>query len=310
MTISTPFRMNRLCRLACSGAVSLALLCGVISRAAADDSWQEAGSGAVAILPVPSRAAGITSGSLVCAEQRWSLRLRTETEQAHQAAMAKVTIDGESFPVIADRAPGLLTLPVSYEMIEGLKAGGELVVGVAADAGATHATFPLRGSRTVIESIAPRCSQVDMSAFDQIVVSETDPAVETALPLLEGEMKLFRAATSAKPKIAAIRLDRGEGREMLFATVCGSSWYYGRTGCSLFGYLRPAATQAWMPVYNTEGMAIYIDPNASKDGWPDLVTLEPTGAYEPMHWKWNGTVYAVGDPQIATEELRGSTITP
>ena len=97
---------------------------------------------------------------------------------------------------------------------------------------------------------------------------------------------------------------------MLFATVCGSSWYYGRTGCSLFGFLRSSATEEWKQVYNTEGLAIYVDPKASNGGWPNLVTLEPSGGYGPMHWKWNGAEYALSDPQVATDELRGATGTP
>ena len=51
-----------------------------MSAGAADasDRWEEAGSGAVAILPPPQKAKGITSASLFCAEQRWSFFFRAE----------------------------------------------------------------------------------------------------------------------------------------------------------------------------------------------------------------------------------------
>ena len=278
-------------------------LSSISIAALAADRWEEAGSGAVAILPVPVKATAITGGSLVCAEQRWSLRLRTVDLVASPGSVpAKLTVDEESFPVMAEQQPGLITVPIDYEMIEGLKSGSGLVISLGSGQGSPAATFALGNSRKVLEAIAPRCSQVDMSAFEQVSLSETDPAVERARPLLNEETKLFREATSATPKLAAAHLDRGLGREMLFATLCGSSWYYGRTGCSLFGYVRPTPADEWQAAYNSEGMGLYIDPAASNGGWPDLVTLERTGGVEPIRWKWNGSQYELRNPMVAGDE--------
>ncbi|MDQ6434062.1 hypothetical protein RB623_08380 [Mesorhizobium sp. LHD-90] len=303
--------MRRRGALPAFGMVCLAVLAGA-PAAMAGDRWEEAGSGAVAILPVPGKAAAITGGSLVCAEQRWSLRLRLDRSvEALSSQQAKVSVDGESFLVLAETGPDVLSLPASYEMIDAMKAGGLLVVAAGARTDGPAATFPLKNSRTVIEAIAPRCSQVDMSAYEQASLSETDPAVERARPLLAEETKLFRQATTATPKLAAAHLDRGQGREMLFATLCGSSWYYGRTGCTLFGYIRATPAEEWREAYNSEGMALYIDASASSGGWPNLVTLEAAGGAEPIQWKWNGERYELRDPLVAADEPANTgTVTP
>ena len=312
MTVAKTVRPYRLAGLPCVLAgVLLAASLGMSASALAADRWEEAGSGAVAILPVPVKATAITGGSLVCAEQRWSLRLRTDGTASPGPVSAKLTVDEESFPVVAEQEPGIITVPIDYEMVDGMKSGASLVISLGSRQGAPAATFALRDSRKVLEAIAPRCSQVDMSAFEQVSLSETDPAVERARPLLAEETKLFRDATSATPKLAVAHLDRGAGREMLFATLCGSSWYYGRTGCSLFGYVRPTPADEWREAYNSEGMGLFIDPGTSNGGWPDLVTLEHNGGVEPIHWKWNGSQYELRNPLVAGDEPTSTgTITP
>jgi hypothetical protein len=284
---------------------AVAALSSLPGSARADERWQEAGSGAVAILPVPAKANFITGGSLVCAEQRWTLRLRTEPRQpSSPVARARLAIDEKLYPVLAEQARTVVTVPVSYEMIESLKAGAWLTVDLGVDE-ALSASFPLNNSRKIIDATWPRCSPIDMSAYEKIAISESDPALDIAQSLLAKEVKLFRAATTGTPRLAAARLDRGEGREMLFATVCGSSWYYGRSGCTLLGYLRGAPAEEWREVYNSEGFNLYFDPNASNGGWPDLLTLEAIGGLEPMRWTWTGDRYELLDPRFAADEMPG-----
>lgn len=299
-------------RIVFAAILSAPALLGATSLAAsAAEPWQQAGSGAVAILPAPAKAVAITGGSLVCAEQRWSLRLRTEPRQpSSSVAQAKLMIDEMAYPVLAEQTASIVTLPVSAQMIGALKSGTKLAVEFAMD-GAMAASFPLGGSRKVIEAVARLCSQVDMSAYERIEVSEADPAIERARPLLAEEIELFRTATTATPRLAAAKLDRGGGREMLFATLCGSSWYFGRSGCSLFGYLRTTPSEAWRAVFNSEGLGLYLDPNAASGGWPDLVTLERVGGVDPMRWTLTGDRYEPRDPLIAADEVpQTGTISP
>jgi hypothetical protein len=280
------------------GAVLASL--AIAQPALAGDRWEEAGSGAVAILPVPGKAVSITGGSLVCAEQRWTLRLRADSRTGLAATLeTKVAIDGHVRPVAATQSGTIISMPLDRDQVARLKTGTRLTISTK-DKGGPAATFALRNSRKVIEAVAPRCSPVNMTGFDHVALSTLDPAVASAESLLAAEIKLFRQATTATPRLAAARIDRGGGRELLFASLCGSSWYYGRSGCTLFGYLRASPVAEWRQVYHTEGMALYVDPATAGD-WPDLVTLEADGGVEAMRWRFDGDRYALRGEQIANE---------
>ena len=76
-----------------------------------------------------------------------------------------------------------------------LKEGGALKVEIGTAKGAPKTTFNLRSSKPVIEAVEPRCSQIDMSAFQSGALSPTDAAVAEATGLLADEIKLFRNFT-------------------------------------------------------------------------------------------------------------------
>lgn len=281
------------------------LLAGVLS-ATAGDHWEEAGSGAVAILPVPLKATAITSGSLSCAEQRWSFRLRVETNSTtpRQETDGVIAVDGADFPAKANLDPGVVTIAIPFEMLELLKAGNRLSFAFGSE---PATVFSLRGSRTVLDAVAPRCSAVDMSAYQSVALSETDQSIATAAKLMAEEAALFSEATGKQPVLAAASVKVAPDAEMVFASLCGSSRYYGESGCTLSGFARQGGSGDWREVYNSEGMVLYLDPKTSADGWPDLVTLAQGGGAEPSHWMWNGTAYEVREPAIAKDaELRGA----
>jgi hypothetical protein len=293
---------GRRCRGFCTAAF---LLAGTLS-ALAGDRWEEAGSGAVAILPVPLKATAITAGSLSCAEQRWSFRLRVETNSAapRQETDAVVAVDGVDLPAKASLNPDAATIAIPFEMLELLKAGNRL--SFAFD-GARSTVFSLKGSRAALDAVAPRCSEVDMSAYQSVALSETDQAIGTAAKLMAEEAALFREATGKQPVLAAASVKIAPDAEMVFASLCGSDRYYGESGCTLSGFARQGASGDWREVYNSEGMALYLDPKTSADGWPDLVTLAQGGGAEPSHWMWNGLAYELREPAIAKDaELRGT----
>jgi hypothetical protein len=281
------------------------LLAGALP-ATAGDRWEEAGSGAVAILPVPLKAAVITGGSFSCAEQRWSFRLRVDTASAapRQETTVVVAIDGADFPAKANRSPGVATVAVPFEMLDLLKAGNRLSFAFDSE---RATVFSLKGSRAALDAVAPLCSEVDMSAYERVALSETDQAIGTAAKLMAEEAALFREATSKQPVLAAASFKVAPDAEMVFASLCGSDRYYGESGCTLSGFARQGASGDWREVYNSEGMALYLDPKTSADGWPDLVTLAEGGGAEPGHWMWNGLAYEIREPAIAKDaELRGA----
>jgi hypothetical protein len=77
----------------------------------------------------------------------------------------------------------------------------------------------------------------------------------------------------------------------MFASLCGSTNYFGDTGCSLTGYAATGADGDWRMVYETDGMLLHTDPNNATDGWPNLVTLPIVGGTEATHWAWSGEQY-------------------
>jgi hypothetical protein len=286
-------------------AVGIALWTG---GAHASDRWEEAGSGAVAILPPPQAAKGIAGASLVCAEQRWSFLFRTEPGAVVPGwrSPATLTAGGIVLESEAVEVGGSVSMALPADHLEALKRASRMAF--AATDGTVAAGFPLRGSRAVLDAVEPRCSQVDMSAYRRIALSETDPAVETAKALLAEEARLFRAETGKQPVHAAATVDLAGGGRLLFASLCGSTSYYGRSGCTLSGFASDGPGSEWRPVYGNEGVLLYIDPGVSSGGWPNLVTLPPNGGSEPDHWAWNGQEYenvealVAGDGEIAPAE--------
>ncbi len=278
-----------------------------LGAAQASERWEEAGSGAVAILPQPSKASTITGGSLSCAEQRWRLRLRTDPRPAAPPmAIATIKVDGKAQSQPAAQDAYAIDIAVPAELMAALKRGNRLDVAIDGDADVA-ASFALRGSGAVLTAITPLCSQIDMTGFERIALSDIDPAVQMATPLLKDDIAEFRVATSATPSLSAALLDRPDGRQLLFASLCGSTWYYGRTGCGLYGFARLSATETWRLAYNSEGMALYLDPAEARDGWPGLVTVLQPGGTERMHWRWDGSAYAFQDDLSAQagEQLDG-----
>jgi hypothetical protein len=269
------------------------------TAARADERWQEAAGGAVAILPAPSNATAIVGGSLSCAEQRWSFLLRTEpgSVPSGTAAPVKLVVGDATFEANALESAGTLRFAVDRAILDPLRNGARLGVSMGEKGAIAKAVFPLGGSRAVIDAIAPRCTPVDMSGYQRVTLSETDPGVATAAGMMQGEAKLFTAFAGKKPVFSATTLDFGGDRHLLFASLCGSTAYYGPSGCTLSGFAGETAAGPWREVYNTEGLALYTDPATTKDGWPGLVTL-PDGGDAKTFWTWDGAGYSLRDGEV------------
>lgn len=264
-------------------------------------SWQEAGSGAVAILPGPEKASGISGASLFCAEQRWSFLFRVEPGRLGSSTNmpGELTTGGTRFAVEGLPKHDQLVVPLAPDMLGPIKASMRMKVAFGDRDNGLQAEFTLAGSRAVIDRVTPRCSPVDMSPYERITLSEMDAAAAEARTLLSDEAKLFRAATGQDAGFAARKLELADGKALLIASVCGSTSYYGESGCSLFGYVRTGPTGEWHLAYDTEGLQLFLDRNAEKDGFPALLTLPMTGPAEPSRWIWTGTAYEIRDEIMA-----------
>lgn len=211
---------------------------------------------------------------------------------------AQVTIGRDRFDLEAERDGSEISVAVTSDMLPPLRSGIRMDVSVS-DGDVDHrARFSLIGSRRAIDAIAPRCSQRDMSAYTAIAPGELNPETVLARELLKSEIRAFRAATKSVPAVAAALANVGEERRLLFATICGSSWYYGNSGCNMTIHAQNDGDD-WQRVYETEGVAMHIDTNAESDGWPNLIALTFDG--EEIVWSWMNGRY---EPPIS-EELRG-----
>jgi hypothetical protein len=84
-----------------------------------------------------------------------------------------------------------------------------------------------------------------------------------------------------------------DGRRVLFTRLCGSSWYYGASGCNITGFAPDAKGDGWRVVYDSENVHLHTDPRAVTDGWPDIVTLPVRTGGAGLVWRWDGKAYAL-----------------
>ncbi|MDP3897372.1 MAG: hypothetical protein Q8Q62_11925 [Mesorhizobium sp.] len=254
------------------------------------------------MLPAPSQARGITGGELRCAEQRWHLALSFDPVAAAPAmpVAANLAVDGQVFELGGDVKDQEVALPISNVLVQLFKAGTRLTVEIAATP-SLRAGFSLRGSRRAIDAAAPFCSKPDMSRYQRIVLSPYSPLVQLAAELRKDEIRLFRQATTAEPTVGAEMIELADGKRMLLAEICGSSWYYGVSGCNLAGFVREDSSAEWRIVYDTEGADLYIDRGLTIGGWPKLIALPKQGGGEAVSWLWSGAGYVASDPETAAD---------
>jgi hypothetical protein len=302
------FQHVKTCLVTTRTIVAACALLAAAQSASSADRWEEAGSGAVAILPSPKPSTGIEGGSFYCSQQSWAFLFRLTPEAglvAGNIEKAKLAVVDQLFELDAQISKQAAKVSVPREILLGLKEGTGLTVDIGDGKDAPKATFNLRSSKLVIEAIAPRCSQIDMSAYESVSLSPTDPAVPQATAMLKDEIKLFREFTLKEPVVATTVLEFEGDKRLMLASLCGSNNYFGDSGCSLTGYAADGAESIWKQAYETEGVHIYIDRKQVTDGWPNLVTLPMVGGTEPAHWAWSG-----GDYQLLDQIISGETEVP
>ncbi|MEZ5812346.1 MAG: hypothetical protein R3D45_13115 [Rhizobiaceae bacterium] len=269
-------------------------------QAQAAERWAALDGEAAARLPDPTRARAITGAELRCDQQEWALNvaLAFGTKGDNGARAASVRIGGDRFELEAERRASVVSVAIPSEALQPLRSGIRMDVTISGGTETHDARFSLIGSRRAIDEIAPRCSKRDMSAYTEIVPGELNPETTLARELLREEIVAFRTATRSEPTVAAALFTPGEDRRLLFATLCGSSWYYGNSGCNMTVHAQEGEGD-WRRVYETEGVTMHVDPNAAADGWPDLVVLTFDG--DIVVWRWEDGQYL---PPV-TDEAEG-----
>jgi hypothetical protein len=263
-------------------------------------AWTHIADESAIDLPPPTQARGIFSAALRCTEQRWSLDLTLEPGREAPAEMpnAVLAIGEQTFNSIGKAATGGISLPLARLAIGPLKGGIRLQVDFPGAEPALGAAFSLRGSKAAIEAAEPLCTKRDMTGYDQIVLSPYSSYVLEATELRKEEIKVFKQATSSLPKLAAGLTALGGDRQLLFVETCGSSWYYGASGCNLAGFAKASADAQWTLVYDAEGADLYQDNGTATDGWPNLIALPKKGGGDEIVWAWTGSEYAAALPDL------------
>ncbi|MGY6708031.1 MAG: hypothetical protein ACXIVF_06855 [Rhizobiaceae bacterium] len=273
---------------------TLALLLGALP-ALAQERWQAEEERAEARLPAPQGETSIVSARLVCAEQSWSFFLTTDTsEVGSRQGTVELRVDGNETPTQATFSEEGLEISVPFETLDPLKRGIGLTFRFEREDWAEafgQPRFSLIGSRVAITAMEDTCTPPDMSAYRALTFSPFSSYMAVARELREDDIAQFRLATTAEPELAVAMAEFGNGRRVLFTRLCGSSWYFGRTGCNVTGFAPGTDEEEWRIVYDSEGVSLHIDHASDEYGWSDLVTLPLRGQGEASTWRWRGSQY-------------------
>lgn len=292
----------------------LALSCAALAVAIAwqpataqqPDRWVADETLARATLPAPSTGE-VVSATLSCEAQRWSLVLDLGEDANAKSGSARISVGSQRYELDMRADGNLLTARLPREALEPLKNGSRLELAPAATSGeeAAPLVFSLRGSKLAITSAQERCSLRDMSAYQPVTFTPYSSYINLARTLRAADIAAFAQATASQPKLDVAMVELDDGRRVLFARLCGSSWYYGLSGCNITGFApKPvgsaeggeddqAAEAAWQTVYDTENVLLYLDQNSLSHGWPDVVTLPAGTPGTGLVWRWDGWSYAL-----------------
>lgn len=267
------------------------------AAAQASDRWTAHEAEASAALPV----AGDVSAALSCAAQRWTLALTAPGAPPPDDGAALLVVDGRPFELAAAQEAGGLSMRLPREALDPLRNGLRMELSFAGSLAEAFGTlaFSLRGSKLAIAAVEERCTLRDMSAFQAVSFTPFSSHLNLARELRAADIKAFELATASQPTVDVAMAELGEGRRILFTRLCGSSWYYGVSGCNVTGFA-PLPSDAegdgedapsWRVVYDTESVALHLDPKTTSHGWPDIVTLPARGPGTGLVWRWDGRGY-------------------
>lgn len=310
-----------------AAAVLLLAFCWAPANAQAQTRWLTHEAEARATLPLPRGNESVAGAALSCDAQKWTLRIDYAAPVPAPVAKVLLGVDGNAFTTKAEPDRGGLAIAVPPAALEPLKAGLRLSVEFpGADEPAETMTFALRGSHLAITAVQERCSHRDMSAYQVVSFTPYSSYIELGRTLRAEDIAAFTTATTARPDVQVAMAEFGQDRRILFTRLCGSSWYFGATGCNITGY-GPAPTQTaegsddtsdtppWRVIYDTENVHLFTDPRSTTKGWRDVVTLPARGSEPGQVWRWDADGYVLhGNLPDETDEpdevnaapLRGS----
>lgn len=282
-----------------------AALAGSTESAIAQTAWTVVEGEARAVLPKPERGSPFTGGTLACSGQVWTMTLATEIGAFVSGASgtAVLSVPRGDFPAKSVAVPAGVEITVPHGALELLMASNRLTIRF--EGGDSETRMPLAGSRRAITAVDAVCTPREMPLFNSVALTPFSSYLELARKLRQDDIRDFIDSTADIPTLKAgiVEID-GPERRLLFAELCGSTWYYGVSGCGLTGYAPvlgadPEKPEGWRLAYESEGVFLYVDPKTSVGGWPVLVSLPKRAGDEETRWVWTGEAYAISGTEIA-----------
>jgi len=282
----------------------------VAAPASAQDVWAASEFEASITLPAPEPGSPVRGAVLSCAAQVWTLVLSLDTDALVAGAdgTAVLAVPRETFEAPSKALPAGIEITVPHRALEPIKAATRL--SITFEGGTDEIRFPLTGSRRAINAAEGLCTPRVMPLANSVPLTPYSSYLMLARKLRKSDIDDFVLSTTAEPKLRAGMVEIGEGRRLLFVELCGSTWYYGVSGCNLAGYAPvegedAAEPEGWRPVYETEGVFLYVDPNAATDGWPDLIAIAAKTGDEETRWRWTGGEYAIAETDVVGDTAAG-----
>ncbi len=255
--------------------------------------WVPAQGEAKAYLPLPETRSVVSSGTLACEAQIWTLSL-TFADGAMVAGSdgtATLSVPRGDHHGEAVSYPGGVNITVPHDALEPLMAATRLTIRLPN--GTDEVRFPLTGSRRAIGAVQALCTPREMPGANSIALTPYSSYLELARALRKNDISDFQLSTLAQPALRAGMLEVDPDHRLLFAELCGSTWYYGQSGCGLAGFaaipgVDQAKPQGWKLVFESEGVFLYVDPETSVGGWPVLRTIPLKQGFDETRWVFNG----------------------
>lgn len=260
-----------------------------------------------AMLPAPEPGTPVTGGVLLCDAQVWTLSLALEPEATIIGAGANATLTarGQPFSVESELDGGSVNLNIPYQALEPMMAGVRLQIEFEGEGQPIR--FSLTGSRRAITAVQGACSPRNLPTENAIELQAGSPWLELGRRLRAEDIKDFVISTNALPELRVAMVDLDGGRQLFFTEICGSSWYYGVSGCNLAGFARTVSedegssgdeveeidAESWDAVFESEGVHLYTEPGKLSDGWPDLIAIPLQPGFPDKLWTWTGQRYSV-----------------
>ena len=289
-------------------ATAIGLVMGT-SAATAQSTWTAAEGTATVTMAAPVETDIVTAGTMTCAAGAWTMHLTLAEASRLDDASGTATLSFflGRWDAQWKSTPTGVELAIPRAAIDPLMRSSRFSI-ISEERG-VEIRFPLAGSRRALTEAEALCPPRIMPVENSVHLTPFSSYAALAGRLRKDDIEEFRISTTMTPRLRAGMVEIGPDRRLLFGELCGSSWYFGVSGCNLAGFAPvegadPSTPEGWRPVYESEGVFLYTDPDQATQGWPDLLAIPLRDGSDETRWRWNGTEYEIGEVAFVYPDLR------